>query len=188
MKHMMKHVWNEKEKEHVKNLINKYRDILINELSLNIFPIANVLYKDSINIFGSCRRLKDNTAVITIHYKTYAGGDICLRDTICHELLHAMNDTKGHDSIFHQRSNIVNRYLGTRIGTYASKEEQELTKQYMLSKYKYKLVCNKCGKEFFYSRKTSDIKKAINNNNMHISNLIHRTCGNTDDGFTLVIL
>lgn len=72
-----------------------------------------------------------------------------IKGVIMHELVHTMPGAYNHGPTFHRYASIINKKLGYNIKT--TENEAVTENAGVETKYKYALVCNKCGK---YIKKT----------------------------------
>lgn len=89
--------------------------------------------------------------------------DSIIKNTIMHELIHCIPFCSNHGQEFKKIANVINHKLGYNIKTTGNvKEDYEKSNlEYTegTKKYKYKIKCLKCGKEYFRVRKPSNINK-----------------------------
>ena len=119
--------------------------------------------------FGLCNYHRDRygeivEVTITISDICFHSTKNCLRDTILHELCHAMLNGQGHREGFHNNARKVARlYDDCHIDTYTSHEETRIKNEYIKSigryrEYKYKVTCNNCGHSYYYKNETKLIR------------------------------
>lgn len=155
-------MWGKEDKKRVHDMITKYREIMIQN-ELPVYRINRIVYGRSISTLGTCR--KNNyfkVCTITISDLTLYSED-SLKNTILHELCHALPDTVGHNKQWFLYVSKVNKLFNANIQQYASKEEARYARTVIKQKAKYKVVCNNCGEHWEYMRKAK-IVKAIEDN------------------------
>lgn len=109
--------------------------------------------------FGLCEK----KSIIKISDFLFEFSDNDIKDTIIHEMLHTLKDTKGHDTKWKWYANKVNKnypqYNISRLGSIKNlaTTEDELLK---VMNYKYKEVCNGCGNSS-YKYKMSDYTRHL---------------------------
>ena len=110
------------------------------------------------NLFAYCNmwRVNKNTfecAIVLGETLLHLPADI-VRETLCHELAHAINSPyERHGSEWERCARLIGSKWGYRPQQYATdKEVEEYNVAYKAlhpsSEYKYQLVCLNCGKEF----------------------------------------
>lgn len=149
--------------------VHRLRNELV-EHGFNVYPIRSVkLSTRCTRRFGLCtyhrNRYGDIAEVtITISDICFHSTENCLRDTILHELCHAMPNGQNHRAGFHSNARKVMRlYKNCHIDTYTTHEEAEKKNEYIKSigryrDYKYKVTCNGCGHSYYYKKETRLIK------------------------------
>lgn len=89
--------------------------------------------------------------------------DYIIKNTIIHELIHCIPFCSNHGQEFKKYANIINRKLGYNITTVGNKKDdyKKSNIEYIeeVKKYKYKIICLKCGKEYLRVRKPSNLNK-----------------------------
>ena len=87
-----------------------------------------------------------------------------IKNTIMHEIIHCFPECNNHGKQFKKYANYINQKLGYNISRLGNKEEDFIKSNIEYKnekiKYKYKIICKKCGQIFFRQRiKTNFIKK-----------------------------
>lgn len=86
-----------------------------------------------------------------------------IKNTIIHELIHCIPFCCNHGQEFKKYANIINAKLGYNIKTVGNKQEDykksNIEYEEPTQKYKYKIKCLSCGKEYLRIRKPRNIKK-----------------------------
>ena len=78
-----------------------------------------------------------------------------IKNTIIHELIHCLPNCNDHGDTFKKYSKYINSNLGYSISRLGNKEEdyKKSNLDYKEeNKYKYKIVCQKCGQEIYRQR------------------------------------
>lgn len=104
----------------------------------------------------------------TIHYRKYSKhhieiskwlmelNDEIIKNTIIHEIIHCMPDCNNHGSEFKRYSKLVNDKLGYNISRLGNKEDDYIKSNLEFKveplKYKYVIVCEKCGLIYYRQR------------------------------------
>lgn len=90
---------------------------------------------------------------IEINKECFTNPDV-LRDTLAHEMCHAIVGTQGHGPVWKKWAGVVNRHLGTHITTKFSYSAYGLEPvRAKCREPKYTVVCPHCGGEWKRSRK-----------------------------------
>ena len=90
--------------------------------------------------------------------------DKIIKNTIMHELIHCMPYCSNHGAKFKMYAKYINEKLGYDISTVGNKklDYEKSNLKYDETKhtnYKYKVVCKKCGQEFFRQRIKSNFTR-----------------------------
>jgi predicted RNA-binding Zn-ribbon protein involved in translation (DUF1610 family) len=81
--------------------------------------------------------------------------DNIIKNTIMHELIHCMPYCNNHGAEFKKYANIINvnyDYYISRVGDKKKDFEQSNIEYNETQKYKYKIICKSCKKEFYRQR------------------------------------
>lgn len=84
--------------------------------------------------------------------------DEIIKNTIIHELIHCLPNCNNHGRNFKNYANIIKKELGYNITRLGNKEEDykksgiEFKKEEKVIKYKYRVICKKCGQVYFRQR------------------------------------
>lgn len=84
-----------------------------------------------------------------------------VKDTIIHEMFHAVYPRDGHKGMWKTKTQEFNRVSGyniKRTGSYRNLGLTEKGLKSLDSGYKYKVICPDCGREWRYKRKTNAVK------------------------------
>jgi predicted SprT family Zn-dependent metalloprotease len=101
------------------------------------------------SFLGQCVRYNKTKARIKLSTMLLKyGTEQEIRETIMHELLHATLNTKGHDTEWYRKANIINNEYDYHIARTSSL--QNYTKDE--GNFKYCLVCKKCGQKIFRNK------------------------------------
>lgn len=148
--------------------VNQLRYELIRK-GFKVFPIKAVkLSTRCTKRFGRCTYHRDRygeEVTITISDICFHSTKNCLRDTILHELCHAMPNGQGHGAGFQNYARkVMQLYDNCHIGTYSTYEEVEKKDEYIKSigrykEYKYKITCNNCGQSYYYKNETKFVRQ-----------------------------
>ena len=139
------------------------RDLMSKHSELDLWRFSFENYKKS---FGRC-----NYTTRTISISSYlcdSMTNIAIKDTLIHEIAHALTRGHGHDNVWKSVCLEVGA-MPERYGKINDNIKEQIEK-----KIKYTVVCNCCGKEFKYQSK-SKIIKAIENGTANT--LYHCSCG-----------
>jgi hypothetical protein len=158
------------QKKEITEMVHSFRAIMIKELGLEVFPIRAVKFSTRCTRrYGQCERHRDGVtteATITISDIAMQNTQL-LKETVLHELCHALPNTKGHDRMFKSYVSQVNNFFGTNIGTYVRREL--IDREWLVengkvrshSSKRYTVAC-KCGKfHHTYKRKTRFVEAVI---------------------------
>ena len=152
---------------------NKERDLeLLNKLVIDVkrdMDKLNVPYNDIVpfkinnrlsRALGRCiyKRINNEkvSVLLEIQGEYFKNGSINdIKDTICHELIHSAKDcvNSGHIGIWKKYADIM-----TLNSKYNIKRTQSVKIDVDESKYKYKVVCSKCGVTTYKKRKSKLIE------------------------------
>jgi len=126
--------------------------------SINI-PYSKHIHWGTMNksrVWGNCKKIGKNTYEIRINTALFeTADDHNIKTTIIHELLHSCKDCMKHTGQWKVYANKVNKYLGYNITRCTSASEKGVAS---IIPYKYKVVCEDCGNETYYTRETKAIR------------------------------
>ena len=134
-----------------------FKEVFTNNYQLMFFT--------STHTFGKCAKIEHSRYKISLN-KQYADCVTIdqIKNTLMHELIHSLKNTKGHTGKWKQVANLVNNKYGYHITRVAkSPKEFEETIQRKISKIKYTIVCKDCGQSYKYKRITNLIRLLQNN-------------------------
>lgn len=152
--------------------LNKYAYECMHEFDLIDIPY-NVPEKwkvsgNMVRSYGNCKTTRKLTGE-TVRVKEIAINkrlldeeipDIILKNTIAHELIHTIDYCGNHGTEFKKYAKIVSENLGYNIGTYVSREENEIvSRKYAGKEKKYFIFCPNCGWEYGYKIKAAAWKR-----------------------------
>ena len=149
--------------------VHQLRNELIRK-GLSVYPIREVkLSTHCTRRFGQCTYHRNKygeivEVTITISSICFHNTKNCLRDTILHELCHAMPNGQGHKEGFHNNARkVMKLYDNCHIDRCTTQEEAKINREYVKSigkdrKYKYKVVCKHCGCSYRYKKETRLVK------------------------------
>ena len=78
-----------------------------------------------------------------------------IKNTIIHELIHCIPYCNDHGKLFKKYADLINKKLGyniTRVGNRENDYKKSNIEYKEEIKYKYKIICNKCGQTFLRQR------------------------------------
>lgn len=78
-----------------------------------------------------------------------------IKNTIMHELIHCIPFCNNHGKEFKQYAKLINEKLGydiTRVGNKKEDYQKSQIEYQEEEQYRYKIVCQKCGQEFYRKR------------------------------------
>lgn len=80
--------------------------------------------------------------------------DDIIKNTIIHELIHCIPFCNNHGEVFKKYAKFINLKLGYNISRVGNKKEdfEKSNIEYKEENYNYKIMCTKCGQEFFRKR------------------------------------
>lgn len=134
---------------------------MMKECGFTLPRIQYLLNPKKINRLGMCsknRRTGAITIEVTQDYfdKYLAKGDFhSIKDTILHEMCHALPNGNGHGVGWQKNASIVNKKFGFDIKRLASCDD--VVRSVFESKIKYVLTCQKCGQEYKYQKKSPTV-------------------------------
>jgi len=87
-----------------------------------------------------------------------------VKNTMMHELIHSVNGCMNHGPNFQYLASLVNRKFGYNVKTHS--DVPEYSKYLNETKhYRYKLMCNTCGKEWLYEKAGKFVRGVLKNPN-----------------------
>jgi predicted SprT family Zn-dependent metalloprotease len=104
--------------------------------------------------WGQCRRLPNGNCEININADLVEQSTDGTLNTIIHELLHTLKDTKGHDSNWNRYARIINNKYGIDIKRTSSADEKGVKRNITKVEYKYILQCNHCNQKIKRQKKS----------------------------------
>lgn len=140
--------------------IDQYLLHIIQEFKAIGFPVPEekidktVGYSSTTTKFGMCKKRNGR---FTIYLSRYALNNTeIVKDTLVHEVIHTLPGADNHGADFKQYASIVNKKLGYHIKCRGSREEAAASglEQARRERFKYKLVCQKCGSQILRQRRT----------------------------------
>lgn len=88
--------------------------------------------------------------------------DTIIKNTIIHELIHCIPYCNNHGKEFKQYAKYINSKLGYNISRAGNKKEdyEKSNIKYLEDEnYKYKVICTKCGQEFYRKRVNKNLTR-----------------------------
>ena len=128
-------------KEQIIEMVYDYRRDMLTR-GIKAGKVEGVYFTESSCMFGFCKKMANGGFQIWITDLAMHGD---VKSTIVHELIHTVEGCFNHGKKFHSIANWLSRVYGIELGTRASKNEMELSREYRISKAKYILQCKKCG-------------------------------------------
>ena len=107
------------------------------------------------HIFLNPNMLKFNDGIRDGRYDD--SGEQLIKSVIAHELVHTLPGCMNHGKRFHEKGNLVHRYMGYKIDTKADEDASVYFRKY-LPKTNYLIKCDKCGNEIYKSTLSDPIK------------------------------
>lgn len=162
----------------MKNLYTYARECLAELNAIDIHPNTISAWKVSraVRFWGQCSCTVRTRAYTIKISQTLLADDApvkALKETILHELLHAVDGCLDHGDKWTALVRKVNQTYGYSIRQVDGYEEKGFDKDPMDAQYKYHLTCEKCGHVYRYARMCSTIK-AVQAHKAHCS------CGSRD--------
>lgn len=91
--------------------------------------------------------------------------DDIIKNTIIHELIHCIPNCNNHGADFKKYAKVINQELGYKISRLGNKEEDYKKSNIKFYeekiKYKYKIICEKCGQIYYRQRLVKNFSKDI---------------------------
>lgn len=167
----------------MKNLERYSRECIAELNAIGIYPNAISEWKVSraVSFWGQCvyaGRTRSYTIKIS---KTLLDDNApvkALKETILHELIHAVDGCLNHGYEWTRLVRKVNTAYGYDIQQTAGYASKGFDSDPMDAQYKYRLTCEGCGHTYRYARMCSTIKSAV-------AHKAHCSCGSKD--FKLVV-
>ena len=104
--------------------------------------------------------------------------DDIIKNTIIHEIIHCFPYCGNHGKEFKKYAEYINVNLGYSISTVGNKKEDFIKSNLEFNQkeeYKYKVICKKCGQEFYRKRLNKDFSKKYR-------------CGKCGNKFTVILI
>ena len=156
----MKAKWTKAEKNKVKKLVKSYIEDLRNN-GFNIRELEEIKFTHAVNTHGWCRTyVNNNRFILGISCYRFADGEEALKETILHELCHAIaSHGAGHGKEWQDIAKEVGSIYGVHIERCSSHtiKVEEATERYVIK-------CAKCGAIGRYMRRTKFVKDVMENN------------------------
>ena len=140
----------------IEKTVRKYRAEMI-QLGFNVRPIIMVGMTTTAKGMGWCYQYSDGTVKILINkYLIKVGGEE-LKETILHELCHAVYGCVGHGAEWERVAKMVGTHFNIRIEQLANVEKIVACRKVGLARPKF-IVCEDCGEKYSYFRKGKTVK------------------------------
>lgn len=160
--------------------LNELKSIGINLEEKDIGKIDISFAKRKTKRYGCCKQEEpDKTTAYRqkriVHYRKYNKhhieiskwlmdlNDDIIKNTIIHEMIHCLPDCNNHGKEFKKYSKLINEKLGYNISRLGNKKEDyeksnvEFKEENL--KYKYVIVCEKCGLIYYRQRMAKNFTK-----------------------------
>lgn len=162
----------------MKNLYTYARECLAELNAIDIHPNTISAWKVSraVRFWGQCSYMTRSRSYTIKISQTLLDDDApvkALKETILHELIHAVDGCLDHGYKWTALVRKVNQTYGYDIRQTDSYEEKGFEKDPMDAQYKYHLTCEKCGHVYRYARMCSTIKAVQ-------AHKAHCACGSRD--------
>ena len=157
----MKAKWTKADKNKVKKLVEFYIKDLRNK-GFNVRELEDIKFTHAVNTHGWCRIAYNNNNYFTLGISCYrvADGEEALKETILHELCHAIASyDSGHGEEWQGIAKRVGNIYGIKIAFRAPHS----IKAYE-SAYRYVIKCDNCGATWGFLRQTQFVKAVTENN------------------------
>lgn len=154
----------------------KSLSVLVKEVKHDM-DVACIPYDNSVPVVqnnrmrstgGKCKYRKDMYGkyyafIVEINGKMLANeSEDFLKNVICHELIHSACLGDGHKKRWAKYANLMNQ-RNTNYHIERCYHRSDVTHSYRAkSEYKYKIVCSKCGKTYYYKRKGKAVSRIKN--------------------------
>ena len=140
----------------IEERVRWYRHEMI-QLGFNVRPIRMVGTTTAARRMGRCCRYSDDTVKILINkYLIEVDGEE-LKETILHELCHAVYGCVNHGAEWKRVAKKVGSCFNIDIQQHASAEKVTACRQVGLARPKF-IVCAECGEKYSYFRKGKTVK------------------------------
>lgn len=155
-------------KQFQKRLDELLKEVIIEVKSIGI-PISDnidksvLINKRAKSRFGACKIENVNNKKhfkIEIRSALYICEDFKLKEVLAHEVLHTCRGCANHGETWKRYAKLMNDQYGYNIKRVANNREYDLDTS--CGNYKYKIICNKCGKEIYRQKKTKVITNIEN--------------------------
>ena len=158
--------WSEEEKRYVESLVRMYWHELVEIHHFDVFPVSEVRFNYSYGSLGSCEYVKvkrRSEVIITISRYTYLEGEEPLKNTILHELCHAIKEClhEAHGPKWKWYARKVSALYGTVIKRTGPASE---TTPLRRKSRRWKVFCEICNATWYYRNKTEFVSAAQSNN------------------------
>lgn len=149
--------WTESKKELIYKLTRNYISVL-QDNGVKIRTLKAIKFDRRVNRNGCCTMWRDNNMfVLGISIYRFADGMEAIKETILHELCHAIAPYgEGHGSAWQKIAKLVGDIFHVKIN-----ERNPHTIKVAEMAYKYHVKCDGCGAEWHYMRKTKFVREAI---------------------------
>ena len=156
-------MWSDKDKQKATLYLRYVIERLKNE-NIPIENIETVSFVETASYFGYSVGYTDNTYEIKLSDMCLCSKHI-LYNTIIHEVLHCVNDSIGHDTLWKQRAEKANNIFKVNISRTASNKEMLAVAEYRNKKAKHIFLDRNTHiiYRYFYDCKT--VKRLMKNSN-----------------------
>lgn len=151
--------WTADKKELVYKLTRDYINVLQNN-GVKIRTLRGIEFDRRVNRNGFCRLWRDNNMfVLGISIYRFADGMEAVKETILHELCHAIAPFgEKHGETWQRIARLVGNIFHVKINA-----RNAHTIEVAEMAYKYHIKCDGCGAEWHYCRRTQFVKAVENN-------------------------
>lgn len=141
--------------------INELKSIGIDVLSKDVGEIDIKLTYRAKKRYGCCKQENPDKRYlkkchIEISNWVMNLNEKIIKNTIMHEIIHCLPNCNNHGEYFKKYANYINQKLGYNISRLGNKEQDFKNSNLQYTEkaptYTYKIICTKCGQEFFRQR------------------------------------
>lgn len=163
--------WSGEEENYIESLVRMYWHELVEIHHFDVFPVSEVRFNYSYNPLASCKHIKVVTkenpkrhseVIITVSRYTYLEGEEFLKNTILHELCHAIKEClhEVHGPKWKWYARKVSALYGTVIKRTGPAPKARALRRKNCS---WKVFCEACNATWYYQNKTKFVSAAQRN-------------------------
>lgn len=150
-------MWTNVEKRNTEDMVYQIYNELRN-YGFPLYPLVRIRFTEGVRYLGKCsRNLGNNEVTLCINHAVLDMPNK-LKNTILHEICHMIVGTRGHDKVWKHYARVIGIHYDTVIQQYASADAAVIVDSQR--KYKHKLTCEYCGREWKFSRAGRVVKYA----------------------------